>query len=296
VYPGINIMSTIILSILLGIGGMFGWGIYDFLGAVYSKNIGSFKSLFWSQSAGAGSILLLGIIFGTGTNIPVLGFMLLPIAAILYSSGYLLFFKGFEKGNVSIIAAIMNLWAVFTMLFAFIFMGQRLTATQTAGVFMIISGATLASIDWNDIRNRGLQLSSGVKETILGAFFFGIFWNVSEIISEEIGWLLTTLLVKFGIILFLLIFSFAVKQEVVIRNIPTKTKYVILLMGMIETGAVALVNYGLTIGDAILITPIASALSIVTIALAVIFLKDKVSRLQGLGIAAAIAGIVVTAF
>ena len=70
----------------------------------------------------------------------------------------------------------------------------------------------------------------------------------------------------------------------------------ILLMGMIETGAVALVNYGLTIGDAILITPIASALSIVTIALAVIFLKDKVSGLQGLGIAAAIAGIVVTAF
>ena len=289
-------MSTTILSILLGIGGMFGWGIYDFLGGVFSKQIGSFKSLFWSQLAGLISILLLAFIFKAEINIPVLAIILSPVASIVYSAGYLFFFKGFEKGNVSIIAATMNLWAVFTMLFAFIFMGQRLTATQTIGVFMIIAGATLASIDWGSIGSQKLRLSLGVREAIFGAFFFGIFWNISEIISEEIGWLMTTLLVKFGIAIFLLIFSFAVKQEVGLMNSSTKTKYVILLMGIIEVGAVALVNYGLTIGDAILITPIASALSIVTILLAVIFLKDKVSKFQGIGVCMAIVGIIATAF
>jgi bacterial/archaeal transporter family protein len=289
-------MSTTILSILLGIGGMVGWGIYDFLGGVFSKQIGSFKSLSWSQLAGLISILLLAFAFKTEIDLPTLAIILSAIAAVVYSAGYLFFFKGFEKGNVSIVAATMNLWAVFTMLFAFIFMGQRLTATQTLGVFMIISGATLAAIDWDDIRNQRFHLSLGVKEAILGAFFFGIFWNISEIISEEIGWLLTTLLVKFGIVIFLLIFSFAIKQEVGSINISTKTKSVILLMGMIEVSAVALVNYGLTIGDAILITPIASALSLVTITLAVIFLKDKISKLQGLGIGMAIIGIIVTAF
>ena len=289
-------MSTTILSILLGIGGMFGWGIYDFLGGVFSKQIGSFKSLFWSQLAGLISILLLAFTFKTEINIPILAIILSPIASIVYSAGYLFFFKGFERGNVSIIAATMNLWAVFTMLFAFIFMGQRLTTTQTIGVFMIISGATLTSIDWGSITNQRFQLSLGVKEAILGAFFFGIFWNISEIISEEIGWLLTTLLVKFGIAIFLLIFSLAVKQEVGLIKSSTKTKYAILLMGIIEVSAVALVNYGLTIGDAILITPIASALSIVTITLAVIFLKDKISKLQGFGIVMAIVGIIATAF
>ncbi len=275
---------------------MFGWGIYDFLGGVFSKQIGSFKSLFWSQLAGLISILLLAFTVKIENNISVLAIILVPVASIVYSAGYLFFFKGFEKGNVSIIAATMNLWAVFTMLFAFIFMGQRLAAAQTIGVFMIIAGATLASIDWSDISNQKLRLSLGVKEAILGAFFFGIFWNISEIISEEIGWLLTTLLVKFGIAIFLLTFSFAVKQEVGLMNSSTKTKYAILLMGIIEVGAVALVNYGLTIGDAILITPIASALSIVTITLAVIFLKDKVSKFQGFGVCMAIIGIVATAF
>ena len=52
-------MSLSIISLLCGLGGMFGWGIYDFLGGVYSKQIGPFKSIFWSQLAGVGFMLLL---------------------------------------------------------------------------------------------------------------------------------------------------------------------------------------------------------------------------------------------
>ncbi len=288
-------MSTTILSLLSGIAGMFGWGIYDFLGGVFAKQIGPFRSFFWSQLAGLLSILLLAIFLATSINIPILVIILFPIAAMVYSAGYLFFFKGFEMGNVSIVAATMNLWAVFTMLFAFIFMGQRLTTIQSLGVVTIISGVTLASVNWSDIGNQKFQLSSGVKEAILGAFFFGIFWNISEIISEKVGWLLTTLLVKFGIVIFVLIFSFLVKREIGITNASSTTKFTVVLMGTIEAGAVAVVNYGLTIGDAILITPIASALSIVTIILAVVFLKDKITRTQGFGIVTAIIGIIITA-
>jgi transporter family protein len=289
-------MSTAFISLFSGLAGMLGWGFYDFLGGVYAKQIGPFKSFFWSQLAGLISLLLLLLLFTINLDLPLLIIILLPIAAIVYSAGYLFFFKGFEIGNVSIVAATMNLWAVFTMLFAFLFMGQRLTTMQSVGVCLILSGVTLASINWHDIKNHSFKLSLGVKETVSGAFFFGLFWNISEVVSEAIGWLATTLLVKFGIVGFLLIFSFLLKRELALTRASTKTKLMLLLMGSIEAGAVAIVNYGLTIGDAILITPIASALSIVTIALAIIFLKDKVTIPQGLGMTAAIVGIIVTAF
>jgi len=289
-------MSTAILSVLSGLGGMFGWGIYDFFAGVYSKKIGPYKTFFWSQLAGLFFVLMLISVFTITLNVPALAIILLTIAAIFYSAGYLFFMKGFEIGNISIVAAIMNLWAVFTMLIAFIFMGQRLSTLQSLGVLMIISGATLTSLNWSDIKNQNFQLSLGVKETVIGAFFFGVFWNISEVISENIGWLLTTLFVKFGVILFLLLFSFLKKRELDLTKATTKTKLMVVLMGILEAGAVAIVNYGLTIGDAILITPIASALSIVTITMAIIFLKDKVTKLQGLGIITAIAGIFVTAF
>jgi len=287
-------MSSAIISLLAGLSGMFGWGIYDFFAGVYSKKIGPYKTFFWSQSAGLLFVLLLFSVFTTTFNIPVLSIILLPIAALFYSAGYLFFMKGFEIGNISIVAAIMNLWAVFTMLIAFVFMGQRLSPMQSMGVLMIVSGATLASLNWHEIKNRSFQLSAGVKETVFGAFFFGVFWNISEVISEKIGWLLTTLLVKIGIVLFLLLLSFFIKREIYLTKASAKTKSMLVLMGVLEAGAVAIVNFGLTIGDAILITPIASALSIVTITMAIIFLKDKVTKLQGLGIITAVSGIILT--
>lgn len=288
-------MSTTIVSILLGIGGMFGWGMYDFLGGVFAKQIGPFKSLFWSQLAGLGSVCLLAFVFMQSIKLSALTILLLALAAVLYSAGYLFFFRGLEIGNISIVAAVMNLWAVFTMLFAFVFMGQRLSETQTLGVLLILVGAAAASLNWNDIKTQRFQLSVGVKETIAGAFFFGVFWNVSEIVSEEIGWLFTTLFVKLGIVLFLLIFSIFAKREIGLANASAKIKTMLVVMGIFEAGAVAAVNYGLTIGDAILITPIASALSIVTIGLAIIFLKDKITKFQSLGIVTAIIGIITTA-
>lgn len=288
-------MSTAILSILSGIAGMVGWGIYDFLGGVYAKQIGPFRSFFWSQLAGFTALVVLTLVLAPGLSVPGLTILLLPIAAILYTAGYLFFFKGFEIGNVSIVAATMNLWAVFTMLFAFIFLGQRLSATQFLGVLLILSGVTLAATDWRNARLQGFHLSSGVKEAVLGAFFFGVFWNLSELISEVIGWILTTLLVKLGIVLSVLLFSLLVRREIDISKSSTRTKLVIAAMGIIEAAAVAAVNFGLTIGDAILITPIASALSIVTITLAIIFLNEKVTRLQGFGMITAVAGIVITA-
>ena len=289
-------MNKIVISILTGLGGMFGWGIFDFLGSVYSKQLGPYKSFFWSQLSGFISIFLLGIALSVQINPPTVVLILFPIAAIMYTAGYLLFFKGFEIGNVSIVATTMNLWAGFTMFFSFIFMGQRLSPFQTAGVLMIFSGVALGSLKWEDLRNKSLKLTSGVREAVMGALFFGIFWNISEIITEEVGWIASTLIIKFGIVLLLLIFSFYAKREIDPIMIPKKTLSILVGMGIIETVAVAVVNYGLMIGDAILITPISSALSIVTVALAIIFLKERISKLQGVGILLTLLGIVTTAF
>jgi transporter family protein len=289
-------MSVIIQSILAGLGGMFGWGLYDFFGGLFSKQIGNLKTLFWSQLAGLFFATLLAVLFAANLNIPAGLALLLLVASIFYAVAYLLFFRGFELGNVSIISATMNLWAVFTMLFAFIFLGQRLSTFQFLGVLLILAGVALVSLKRGDITDKNIHLLSGVKETILAALLFGIFWNISEIISEKIGWPSTTLFVKVGVVLFMLLISLFQKRELSIANTTPKIKWLILFAGFLEAAAVACVNWGLTVGDVILVTPISSALSLVTIAMAVIFLKEKITKLQGFGMIIVITGIVLTAF
>lgn len=289
-------MSPIILSILAGLGGMFGWGTSEFFAGLFSKKIGHFKTFFWSQTAGLIFAVLLTFFFATSFSIPMLMAVLLPIAAIFYAAGYLFLYKGFEVGNISIVSATSNLWAVFTVIFAFLFLGQRFSSFQFWGVAMIIAGVTLVALKRSNIKNQNPHLLKGVKEAIASAFLFGIFWTLSDVIAKDIGWLPTTIFVKVGVILFLLLFVLFARRELAIAKTPTQTKLLVALVGILEAFAVASVNWGLTISDAILVTPIASALSIVTITITLVFLKEKVTRVQALGIIIAVAGIVLTAF
>ncbi|MFL7893121.1 MAG: EamA family transporter [Anaerolineales bacterium] len=289
-------MDPVFFSILAGLGSMFGWGISDFLAGLFSKRIGNTKTFFWSQLAGLVFAVLLSLFFVFRFNIPTQTAILLPVAVIFYTAAYLLFYRGFEIGNISVVSATINLWAVFTMLFAFIFLGQRLSGFQLLGVVMIIAGVTLVSFKWSDIQKNDSHLLKGVKETVAAAVLFGVFWNLSDLITGEIGWLQTTIFVKIGIILFLLLFSLFFKRGFSIAKTTSQTRLTIVLIGVLEAAAVACFNWGLTIGDVILVTPIASALTIVTISLAVIFLKEKITRVQGLGIAVAIMGIILTVF
>ena len=179
-------MSNTILSILAGLGGMFGWGTSDFFASISSDRIGHFKTFFWSQLAGFIFVFLLIPFFGIDINLSILFVILLLVASIFYAVAYLLFYKAFEIGNISIVSATINLYTVFTMVFAFIFLGQRLSSLQFFGVSLIITGVTFVSLKFSDFKKRKLQLLTGVKETLLAALLFGIFWNLSEIISEKI--------------------------------------------------------------------------------------------------------------
>ncbi|MEK7702865.1 MAG: DMT family transporter [Nitrospirota bacterium] len=289
-------MDKALLSVLAGLGGMLGWGIADFLASLFSKKIGYFKTFFWSQLAGLVFVILLGIVFLTNFHLPSLMLLLLPIAAIFHAGAYLFFYKAFELGNILVVSATINLWVVFTIFFAFIFLDQRLSALQFLGIAMIIAGVTLVSLKWSDIKNQNWHRLIGVKETIISAFLFGVFWTLSDVITSQIGWLPTTIFVKVGVILFLLIFSFLVKHKLTLSGATTSTKRIIVLIGILDAAAIASVNWGLTIGDAILIIPISSAVTIVTVTLALIFLKESVTKTQGLGIVTAVMGIALTAF
>jgi hypothetical protein len=68
---------------------------------------------------------------------------------------------------------------------------------------------------------------------VLAAFLFGLYFNISDLILEEIGWLPTTLFVKVGIILYLLLFSIIVKRKIDISEISVKIKLMVILVGVL---------------------------------------------------------------
>jgi len=290
-------MNNTIISILAGLGGMFGWGTSDFFANNASEKVGHTKTFFWSQFAGMIAMGIIFVIFGpVMTSIKEREIVLLLLAGILYTIGYMFFYKGFEIGNVSVVSVTSNLNVVIGIILAYIFLGQRLVGLQIPAIILIILGITLVSINFDDLRKKSFSLLAGVKETLVAALAFGIFWNLSQVLSESIGWINLTFFTKVISILLLFIMSLFNKNIKLTGKDIKKFWFTITVVGLLEAFAVASVNFGLTVGDLVIIDPIAAALSVVTISMAVIFLKEKINKIQIIGILATITGIVMSAF
>jgi drug/metabolite transporter (DMT)-like permease len=289
-------MNNSLLSIFAGLGGMFGWGVSDFFASISSNKIGHHRTFFWAQTAGLAFGILLIPFIGFKTNISAYIFGILIICSVIYSFGYLLMYKAFEIGNVSIVSSVVNTCSIWMIFLSYFFLHQRLDSFQWIAVVILIMGVILTSLNPNDLKQKKITLLKGVKESLLAALFFGIFMTASDFLSKTIGWFELAILIKIGVIAFLLFFSFFAKRKLQISSLKSKEKFIVVIVGVMEILAILSTNFGFTIGNVILIGPISSAFTVVTISLAIIFLKEKITKIQAAGIILVISGIILSAF
>lgn len=290
-------MSKTLISIFAGLGGMFGWGTSDFFANQASDRVGHFRTFFWSQVVGVSLFLIFLVLVRPSFVFSPFLILLLFVAAIGYSLGYLLFYKAFEIGNVSVVSAVINLNTILAMFMAIVFFKQQLSPLQILAVVMVLVGIILVGVNFKDLLNKKALLTKGVKETVLASIAFGIFyWPVNEYITERAHWLASSTIIK--LLSLLIVFSIALSQKNKLK-IENKSKNIILIVvivGILEAIGVLSTSFGVSVGDSVLVAPISSALSIVTISLAIVFLKEKVTKFQKIGILLTVAGIVLTAF
>ncbi len=289
-------MTSTLISILGGLAGMFGWGTSDFLANQASEKVGHLRTLFWSQVAG---ILLVGIsLLFFGTHLPAGS--LLPLTLLLgvvYALGYLFFYQGFEKGNVSVISAVINLQTVLVIAVAFFLFNQRISLIQIPAIFLMLMGILAVSVNIDELKQGRFSLLAGVKETLVAVVLFGLlYWPMNEYLVERADWLTITFLTKAIALITILIAARTSHQTIHLPKLQFKQMVLIAAIGIFEALAVIGVNYSLKYGDSIIVAPVSSSLTVVTVTLSILFLKEKISRLQAAGIAVTILGIILTAF
>lgn len=289
-------MDKAIISILSGLGGMLGWGVSDFFANSASDSIGHKKAFLYSQIIGLVFLTALAAMFVKSYSLVTSLIPHLLITGIAYTLGYLFFYKAFEIGNVSVVSSVVNLQQIFIIGISFFIYKQSLTLIQVPAILMLLIGVTLVSVNFKDFIKKGISLVSGVKESALAAIMFGLFyWPINEYIVERSDWIASTLYIK--IIAIITVFIIAYFQKSNLTLVPRKKNIllVLALVGILEAIAVLSIGFGGAYGDYIIVGPIAGSLTVVTVTLAMIFLKEKITKVQGLGIGMVIAGIILTA-
>lgn len=271
-------MNNTLISILAGIGGMFGWGTSDFLASQFSEKIGHTRTLFYSQIAGLLLVLMLVCLRTSHFTFTPILLLITIFSGIAYALGYLMFYNAFEIGNVSVISSVVSLQNVFVIIVAFFFFHQRISGIQIPALVLLLAGVTLVSINFSDLKKGIVTLMIGVKECLMAAVLFGVFfWPFNQYVLLRADFLTVNLISKFVAIITVFVISIMTKKNLQLpkSELSLKAMVPIAAVGILEAVGVLSVSGGLSVGNAIIINPISSALTVVTVVLAMIFFKRK---------------------
>ncbi len=199
------------------------------------------------------------------------------------------FYRCLEVGKVAVVAPLSASYPVLTLLLS-MFSGERLTILRACGIAVTLLGVIFVARGEAGSDETSKNAKQGIAWALFAATAFGLlFWILGLRIIATTGpyaslWLIrmTGSLVSLSALL--------LKRLPVFESLGT-SNWQPTVMGFLDTGAFALSNRGMQMEQVSVITVLSSLYGAVTVVLAALFLRERVSRIQWLGIIAIFAGI-----
>lgn len=265
------------------------WGTADYLAGNLSKRFKAIAVTGVSQSFGLlfGVVCILLFADFIEPNLSMDGYFLPGvIAGIAGFIGLVAFYTGLATGRMGVVSPISSLSVVIPLVFA-LAQGERPTVTQTIGIIVAISGAFMAS--GPEVRN-GLPIKP-LMFALIAAIGFGTALTFIAIGSETDSLhTMTAMRVASVSICILLALRFRTVGGFARKNIP-----LLIFIGVADFLANFLLGVATTKGLVSVAMVFGSLFPVVTILLAYKFLHERLQKVQYVGIAFAIGGVILIA-
>jgi len=279
------------LGILFAVTAMLSWGIADFLAKKAIDKIGYKTSLVLNQTVALVPAVIFAILFFRMPSLSIYLIGIIVLAGISGVFGYIFLYRGFQKGNVSVVSPITASWSVVTILLAFFLFGETLTPIQITGIIAVLIGVFFASTNFAELKTSIKQgRSAGVLDALIAMVSWGISYALLRPIVSAVGPLLALLFLK--VLAAATLFSWVGTTKTKI-SIPTKMIFLfIATAGVLDFLAYTSFNLSLNTQLVSIASPIAASAPAVTVVLAYIFLKERLLNNQKLGIIVILAGLI----
>ncbi len=285
------------MGILLGLLTALTWGGADFIARFATHRIGALRSMLYMQLTG---FLLLSFLLpalggwghladGSGWQPWAWGFL----AGSFNAMSGLALYRAFEIGKMAVVAPLSASYPALTLLLSWM-TGDRLSTVRIAGILCTLAGVVVVAggektPDENDadaVRRSG----RGIGWAALAAVGFAVlFWLLGTRIIPRVGATQTVWMIRLTSTLLTAAAILVAKQP--IRLPRGEVRWMILGMGVFDTGAFVLSNLGMKMEQVAVISVLGSLYGAVTVGLAAVFLKEHVSRWQWMGIVTIFVGI-----
>jgi drug/metabolite transporter (DMT)-like permease len=195
-----------------------------------------------------------------------------------------------SKGQISLTGMVLSVYPLVTVILSLLFLHETLTGLQILAVFIIISGTVIlafpSEISKESFRHPQQWLPWGIG----GAVIIGIVQFLTKIGTSHSDGNTFTFLMGLSYVPALLICALFDKKGRNIKQIKWKSSITGLIgVAMLEFNLIPL-NLAFATGPASLVSPITTLNSVIMVILAVKYLKERITKIQYIGIAITLAG------
>jgi drug/metabolite transporter (DMT)-like permease len=282
------------MGILLGLATALAWGSSDFLARYATRGLGTMRALFCMQAFGATFLTIFlfatgrwGHLFdGSGWRPWAWG----VAAGVCNSLAMLAFYRCIELGKLSVVAPLSASYPVLTLLLT-VTSGERLTSTRSCGIAATLLGVILVARGETGSEGDERNAKQGIIWALCASVAFGVlFWILGLRVIETTGAYATVWLIRLtgaSITLSLLLMRRAAFPKGQGASIARTAG-----MGFLDTSAFVVCNRGMQMEQVSIVTVLSSLYGAVTVVLAAIVIRERVTRLQWFGIISIFAGII----
>ena len=294
------------MGVVLGLLTALAWGSSDFLARFATRRVGSLRTTLYMQLAGLALLtIFLRWIGGWGHLMDGSGWQPWAwgtLAGIVNGVATLSLYRSFEVGKMAVVAPLSASYPALTVLLS-VFSGEHLTSVRAAGIVCILVGVVVVAR--GETESAGSEGASqpasenkprtGMGWALLSAAGFGVlFWLLGTRVVPAVGFASTVWMIRLSSSLLTICVLLLLKQTLALprRSDGQSSVSVWLLgIGVLDTGAFVLNNRGLQLEQVSVVSVLASLYGAVTVILAAVFLRERLSRWQWLGIVGIFAGI-----
>jgi drug/metabolite transporter (DMT)-like permease len=290
-------MSEQALAIFLGLGAAICYGIADFFGAAGSKKLGPITAVCCVQTIGfIGVTLWYGVAVHTVPHVPA-GIAAAAVGgAALVGLGLIFLYRAFEIGPVSLASPLGSAYPIIMVGIAVAFFHARLSARQIIGVLLVVGGVMIAAGLLSAWRSRR-RLDRGPVFALLASLAWGLGYPLIDYAITHGGWW-PVMLVEVVVMLLVSVAALWVNrhaEHVTKGQIAhaLRNPYII-VAGLVQLAAVALLNLGLFYDPAAgsLAIALSATYPVITIILAFRHFKERLEPAALAGAGATVAGVV----
>lgn len=280
------------IALLLGLLAALGWSCHDLLARRFAGPLGPYRMAFWVMLTGALLLLLPVLWRGTvWTAAPDAVWLALAMGVVYAVAAAGLFFA-LTLAPVSIVGPIVGGYPALVVLWGLV-NGLQPTVLQWLCIAVVLLGVIVVARSEQEGEGHSDVLPGKLPLVLIAATVSSIGYAATAVMGQQatasLGAWETTFVSRFPAAAVLLIA--VIKQGRPSRPIPAQGWLGIFGMATFDVGAVTAINMSAYFPNKELGAMAISASSATSVLLAMVFLKEKVTALQWLGVAMIVAGV-----